>query len=102
MAESGVSVQEIDRVIIAGAFGSYIDVPNAVAIGMFPSLPLERFQQVGNAAGMGARLALLSTKVRSDAHALCSRVNYVELAKYPDFSRVFARSCQLKPYVQLL
>ncbi len=102
MAESDISVQEIDRVIIAGAFGSYIDVPNAIAIGMFPPLPLERFQQVGNAAGMGARLALLSTKVRSEARALCSRVNYVELATYPDFSRIFARSCQLRPYVQLL
>jgi uncharacterized 2Fe-2S/4Fe-4S cluster protein (DUF4445 family) len=102
MVESGVSVQEIDRVIIAGAFGSYIDVPNAVAIGMFPPLPPERFQQVGNAAGMGARLALLSTKVRAEARALCSRINYVELAKYPNFSRVFARSCQLRPYVQLL
>jgi uncharacterized 2Fe-2S/4Fe-4S cluster protein (DUF4445 family) len=102
MTESGVAVEELDRVIIAGAFGSYIDVPNAVSIGMFPPLPPERFQQVGNAAGMGARLALLSTKVRTEAQALCSRVNYIELAKYPDFSRVFARSCQLRPYVQLL
>ena len=102
MAESGIGVQELDRVIVAGAFGSYIDVPNAVAIGMFPPLPLERFQQVGNAAGMGARLALLSTRVRTEARALCSRVNYVELAKYPDFSGVFARSCQLKPYAKLV
>jgi uncharacterized 2Fe-2S/4Fe-4S cluster protein (DUF4445 family) len=102
MAESGIPVQEIDRVIIAGAFGSYIDVPNAVAIGMFPPLPPERFQQAGNAAGMGAKLALVSNKVRTEAQALCSRVNYVELAKYPDFSKVFARSCQLRPYVQLL
>jgi uncharacterized 2Fe-2S/4Fe-4S cluster protein (DUF4445 family) len=69
---------------------------------MFPPLPPERFQQVGNAAGMGARLALVSNKVRTEAQALCSRVNYVELAKYPDFSKVFARSCQLRPYVQLL
>lgn len=102
MAESGIEIQEIDRVIIAGAFGSYIDVPNAVAIGMFPPLPLDRFKQVGNAAGMGARLALLSSKVRSEARVLCSRVNYIELAKYPNFSRIFARSCQLKPYARLI
>jgi len=97
MAESGVAAQEIDKVIIAGAFGNYIDVPNAVAIGMFPSLPLDRFKQVGNAAGMGARLALLSTKIRTEARALRSRVNYIELARYPDFARIFARSCHLKP-----
>jgi uncharacterized 2Fe-2S/4Fe-4S cluster protein (DUF4445 family) len=102
MAESGVSLQEIDKVIIAGAFGSYIDVPNAIAIGMLPPLPPDRFKQVGNAAGMGARLGLLSTEMRSEARALCSRVNYIELARYPDFSRVFGRSCQLRPYAQLL
>ena len=102
LAESGIAMQEIDRVVIAGAFGSYIDVPNAVAIGLFPPVPPDRFKQVGNAAGMGARLALLSTKVRSEARVLCSRVNYIELAKYPDFSRIFARSCQLKPYAKLI
>jgi len=102
MAESGISIQEVDRVIIAGAFGSYIDVPNAIAIGLFPPLPPDRFNQVGNAAGMGARLALLSTTVRAEARDLCSRVNYIELARYPDFSRIFARSCQLKPYTRLM
>jgi len=102
MAESGISIQEVDRVIIAGAFGSYIDVPNAIAIGLFPPLPPDRFNQVGNAAGMGARLALLSTSVRAEERALCSRVNYIELARYPDFSRIFARSCQLKPYTRLM
>ncbi|GAB4526377.1 MAG: ASKHA domain-containing protein [Anaerolineae bacterium] len=102
VAESGVRVQEIDKVVIAGAFGSYIDVPNAVAMGMFPLLPPDRFKQVGNAAGMGARMALLSTRIRSEARELCSHINYIELASYPGFSRVFARSCQLGPYVQLL
>jgi uncharacterized 2Fe-2S/4Fe-4S cluster protein (DUF4445 family) len=98
IAESGTSLEQIDQVIIAGAFGSYIDIPNAVAIGMLPSLPLDRFKQVGNAAGIGAKMALLSTRVRSEARSLHSRVSYIELARYPNFAKVFAKNCQLKPY----
>lgn len=60
----GCHEEEIDRVIIAGAFGSYIDVTSAITIGMLPSLPLERFIQVGNAAGTGAKLALVSSDKR--------------------------------------
>ena len=98
VAESGLSLAAIDKVIIAGAFGSYIDVANAVAIGMLPALPLERFSQVGNAAGIGAKLALLSRTQRVEAQALHGRVNYVELAQYPKFGYIFAQNCKLKPY----
>ena len=84
--------------IAAGAFGSYINVANAAAIGMLPALPLERFKQVGIAAGAGARRLLLSTRVRAEARALGSRVRFVELAQYPAFSRVFARNCRLSPH----
>jgi len=57
LQDAGRTAHEIDHVIIAGAFGSYIDVSSAMTIGMLPNLPLERFRQVGNAAGTGARLA---------------------------------------------
>jgi uncharacterized 2Fe-2S/4Fe-4S cluster protein (DUF4445 family) len=97
IAESRARVEDIDQVIIAGAFGSYIDVANAVAIGLLPALPLQRFKQVGNAAGMGAKLALLSTPKRAEAQALSARINYIELATYPKFSNLFARNCRLKP-----
>ncbi|MEA3459553.1 MAG: ASKHA domain-containing protein, partial [Chloroflexota bacterium] len=63
----GHSEEKIERVIIAGAFGTYIDVASAVAIGMVPQLPLNRFRQVGNAAGMGAKLALISRTKRIEA-----------------------------------
>jgi uncharacterized 2Fe-2S/4Fe-4S cluster protein (DUF4445 family) len=102
LAESGTSVQDIDRVIIAGAFGTYIDVSNAVAMGMLPAIPADRFKQVGNAAGVGAKLALLSSSMRSQARTLRARVRYVELAKYPKFAKLFAKSCQLRPYVPSL
>ena len=73
--------------IIAGAFGTYIDVSSAITIGMLPPVPLERFRQVGNAAGTGARMALLSTRKRDEAQAIAARANYIELAGTPDFAQ---------------
>ncbi len=95
---SHCSEDEIKQVIIAGAFGTYIDVASAVAIGMLPSLPLDRFRQAGNAAGTGARLALLSAGKRAEAKAIASRVKYVELAGAPGFGQTFIQASYLGQY----
>jgi uncharacterized 2Fe-2S/4Fe-4S cluster protein (DUF4445 family) len=95
LATNGRKEQELDQVIIAGAFGSYIDVASAVAIGMMPNLPLERFKQVGNAAGMGARMALVSSSQRMKAQIMASRVKYVELGSASQFSETFLKACSL-------
>jgi uncharacterized 2Fe-2S/4Fe-4S cluster protein (DUF4445 family) len=95
---SGVAEKEIKQVIIAGAFGSYINVASAVEIGMLPSLPLNRFIQAGNAAGMGAKLALISTNSREKAQALTSKVRYIELASAPGFERTFMQASYLGQY----
>jgi uncharacterized 2Fe-2S/4Fe-4S cluster protein (DUF4445 family) len=89
---------DIERIVIAGAFGSYIDVSSAIAIGMLPSLPLERFQQVGNAAGTGARLALISRAQREAATDFAGRVRYIELASVPNFHALFSQSLFLGEY----
>jgi uncharacterized 2Fe-2S/4Fe-4S cluster protein (DUF4445 family) len=89
---AGRRQQELEQVIIAGAFGTYIDVGSAIEVGMLPHLPLERFRQVGNAAGTGARLALISRTMRAEAASLAARVAYVELATAPRFREVFAQS----------
>ncbi len=64
LAEAGITAEAIEDFIIAGAFGTYISVPSAIQVGMFPTLPLSRFRQVGNAAGAGARQMLVSTRQR--------------------------------------
>jgi uncharacterized 2Fe-2S/4Fe-4S cluster protein (DUF4445 family) len=92
LGEANINWEEIDEVIIAGAFGSYIDVASAIRIGMFPPLPMERFMQVGNAAGVGARLALISKKQRELAGDIARKVNYVELTNYPRYPHMFALS----------
>jgi len=92
---NGREEQELDQVIIAGAFGSYIDISSAVAIGMLPKLPLDRFRQVGNAAGRGATMALISASQRMRAQVLASQVKYVELGSAPNFNETFLKACSL-------
>jgi uncharacterized 2Fe-2S/4Fe-4S cluster protein (DUF4445 family) len=93
--DAGIEVADIDRVIIAGAFGTFIDVQSAIAIGMLPSLPLERFQQVGNAAGTGARMALISQDSRKAALDIAAKDGYIELACIPDFNNKFAAASSM-------
>jgi len=95
---SDCAEDDIKQVIIAGAFGTYIDVASAVAIGMLPPLPLNRFRQVGNAAGMGAKLALISLKYRAKAQAIASRGSYIELAGSPSFQPTFIQASYLGRY----
>jgi uncharacterized 2Fe-2S/4Fe-4S cluster protein (DUF4445 family) len=95
---NGCSEEEMKQVIIAGAFGTYIDVASAVAIGMLPSLPLNRFRQVGNAAGMGAKLALISLSERAKAQTIASRVKYIELGSAPHFEQTFLQASYLGRY----
>ncbi len=95
---SGHSTRDIAQVIIAGAFGTYIDIASATAIGMLPSLPLPRFQQVGNAAGTGARLALVSCSKRSEAQAIARRIGYIELAAVPQFMQTFTEALHIRAY----
>jgi uncharacterized 2Fe-2S/4Fe-4S cluster protein (DUF4445 family) len=89
---AGVRVDKIDKVIVAGAFGTYIDISSAITIGMLPNLPLDRYHQVGNAAGMGAKLALISRIKRDEARSLADRISYLELASHPDFQNTFAQA----------
>lgn len=86
---TGTQVEEIDRVYLAGAFGVALDPESAMSIGMFPKLPRERFVQVGNAAGMGAYLALISRSQRSEAARLARAVQYLELMTLPAYQDVF-------------
>jgi uncharacterized 2Fe-2S/4Fe-4S cluster protein (DUF4445 family) len=94
----GCAEEDIKQVIIAGAFGTYIDISSAVAIGMLPPLPLNRFRQVGNAAGTGAKLALISLKSRAKAQAVASRVTYIEMASSPSFQPTFIQASYLGRY----
>ncbi len=89
MMETGLTPEELEAVIVAGAFGTYIDIDSAVSVGMFPKIPKQRFQQVGNAAGAGARDLLLSVEMREVASQIMNRIEYIELTTHPDFHQFF-------------
>lgn len=92
---ASLSAGDLDEILIAGAFGTYIDLTSAVAIGMLPGLPREHFKQIGNAAGMGAKLALLSRTALVEATRIAGRVQYVELTTYPGFQSKFLKNMYL-------
>jgi uncharacterized 2Fe-2S/4Fe-4S cluster protein (DUF4445 family) len=95
---SNCAESDIKQVIIGGAFGTYIDINSAILIGMLPSLPLNCFHQIGNVAGMGARLALISLSQRKGAQIAASQIKYIELASAPYFEKTFIQASYLGRY----
>ena len=87
MNRAGVTA--VERIVLAGAFGSYIDPRHAQILGLIPDCPLENVTAVGNAAGDGARIALLNRAKRAEAAEVAQRVTYVETAVDPDFQAEF-------------
>jgi len=92
LENAGIGFEDIDKIIIAGAFGSYIDPKNVVNIGMFPNVSLKKIIQVGNAAAVGAKMVLLSKKIREDTEIIAEKVKYLELTVFPTFADHFAKS----------
>ena len=90
-----LNVDKLDKVILAGAFGSYIDKVSASVLGLFPDCEPENVYSVGNAAGDGARMALLNADKRKEADEIARKVEYIELTLAPDFDKVFARAMWL-------
>ncbi len=87
-----LGINNIDKVILAGAFGSYIDKESAAVIGLFPDCDMKNVYAVGNAAGDGARMALLNIDKRKEADVMARQVEYVELTVEPNFNRTFTQS----------
>jgi uncharacterized 2Fe-2S/4Fe-4S cluster protein (DUF4445 family) len=94
------SFSELGKVYIAGGFGNYIDVENAILIGLLPDLPRERFQFIGNAALGGAVQALLSEEKRKDATQVYEDMTYIELTNSPTFFDEFS-SASFLPHTEI-
>lgn len=89
MRKSGFKKEDLSEIIIAGAFGNYIDPENARIIGMIPELPISNISFLGNTAGSGARMCLKSLDNRREAEYVAGRINYVELAAEPIFEEEY-------------
>ncbi|HEX2705277.1 MAG TPA: ASKHA domain-containing protein [Candidatus Lustribacter sp.] len=89
LEELGVEPRDVQQVLLAGSFGSYLSASSAIRIGLVPALPALRIVSAGNVAGEGAKMALLSSRERAGADALLKEVRYVELSDRVDFNDRF-------------
>ena len=85
-------VENVDRVILAGAFGAHISPKHAMVLGMIPDCPLEKVSSAGNAAGTGARIALLNSAARREIESVVRRIEKVETATEPRFQEHFVNA----------
>ncbi len=89
LEEFKVEESEIQQVLLAGSFGSYLSPASAVKIGLVSKLPVMRIISAGNVAGEGAKMVLLSAQERNGANALLEEINYIELSDRADFNDQF-------------
>jgi len=80
MRKSGLRKEDLSEIVIAGAFGNYIDPESARILGMIPEIPLNRISFLGNTAGSGARMCLKSLDIRTEAWRIAEKMKYIELA----------------------
>ncbi len=90
MAMAGIGLDELENVLLAGGFGNYIDIENAIRIGLLPDVSVEKYIQVGNTAGTGASLALKSEGFVEDMEKLIKEIEYIELSTDEEFTMEFA------------
>ncbi len=89
LLQDRAGIDKIDRIRLAGAFGSHIDPKFAMVLGLIPECDLDRVESAGNAAGMGALIALLNVSVRKEIEAVVSGIEKVETAVEPKFQQYF-------------
>lgn len=91
-AKFGIQPEDVSKVYIAGAFGSHLPVNQALSIGLIPMFDPERITMVGNAAGDGARLCLISSKSQAELVKLQSKTEVINLAMHSEFEKEFIRA----------
>ena len=90
-----MGIDKVDRVKIAGAFGSHVDREKALIMGLFPDCEIDKIVSIGNAAGDGARAALLNRAKREEANWVSRNVEYIELTLEKDFQQQFVEAMQI-------
>lgn len=93
--ELGIQTEEIDQVLLAGAFGSFLNADSACDIGLLPACLCGRISVIGNAAGSGAKMLACDQKELAYTDRLLERIEFLELASLPGFQRCFAKNMNL-------
>jgi len=87
LEKAGLGTDNLEKVYLAGSFGTYINKENARRIGLVPAVPLEKIVQMGNAAAEGAKEMLLSKKRRKLAEELAEKIEHIDLVSIPNYGR---------------
>ena len=95
---NGTSVAELDTLYVAGAFGNYLNVPNAMALGLLPRVPEEKIRFIGNSSLAGARAMLLSAEERKRCEALVGKIDHESLARGAAFQELFVEALEFKEW----
>ncbi len=96
LKEVNIPQEDIQKILLAGAFGNFIDKKSAIRIGLIPYLPLEKIESVGNVAGRGAEITLLSEKTRKICEKISKDIKYIELSSRTDFQEEFVEAMFFK------
>jgi uncharacterized 2Fe-2S/4Fe-4S cluster protein (DUF4445 family) len=100
LSNAGLNFSNVKNVLIAGGFGRFIDVADAIRIGLFPNIDTSRFSYLGNTSLAGATLALLYKKYRDELRSLPGRMTYVELSNDPHYMDAYVAALFL-PHTDL-
>jgi uncharacterized 2Fe-2S/4Fe-4S cluster protein (DUF4445 family) len=85
LEEVGLTIQDIDRIYLAGGFGSYVDLEKAMVLGLLPEIDLDRIRFIGNGSLMGAKMSSLTNRIRKDVVEVTKRMTNFELSETPSF-----------------
>jgi len=94
LQEMGLEDGDLEEVMLAGAFGNFIDSTNARRCGLTPQLPVERITSVGNAAGVGAKIALVNVTQRRRSERMAAQTEHIQLSGSPEFQKAFTVAMQ--------
>ena len=92
---AGISLNDLEKVFIAGAFGTYLDIFSAQVLGMLPDIPRERFSFIGNGSVMGAAMLLLSRETSEEAKSIAKRIKSIELNTIKEFQSEFIKATHI-------
>lgn len=95
----GTELQALEHILLAGGFGNFINIENAIRIGLLPAVAQEKVKKVGNAALEGARQALISKTKREDAESIAKRIEHVKLEEEADFQEKFVCELYFQQYL---
>jgi uncharacterized 2Fe-2S/4Fe-4S cluster protein (DUF4445 family) len=89
LEKMGLTLDNIERIYVGGAFGNYLNIGKSVLIGLLPDLPLEKYRFIGNSSITGAKLGMLSTKALAKAEEIANKMTYIELSADNTFMEQF-------------